>query len=173
MSYLGPLWEPVSSHVVADSNALSPSKWGDERTYRTPRSSSLYVKALPNVPTHPINACEIHGTAQTMNEKKQPDRAYPSQSATPLSLQGLLLILASTQRDLQNVTRGRVPAGETVLTTSAWLDLWRKTLNISGCLSGLTSPFESYCVEYVKATPSGLEGGVCIQHREDLGYGKS
>jgi hypothetical protein len=36
----------------------------------------------------------------------------------------------------------------------------------------LTTPSASYCVGYVKATRGAL-GGDCIQHREDLGNGKS
>ena len=89
--------------------------------------------------------------------------AHASQGTTSVSLINLPVI-AGAQRDLQEHYSGQTPPNETVLTMSPWLAVRCKMLGIPNC--------SQYCVEYVRVTWGDLEG-VCIQYREDLGYGKS
>ena len=111
-SHLWLLREPVPSHVVANSTALVSASQGDKHTYRTLKSSSLYVKASPKVLTLSINACQIDGTAQIIYEESKLNESYPSQGTTSLSLKSFLFILASTQRDLQEHFREQTPIKE-------------------------------------------------------------
>ena len=53
-----------------------------------------------------MNACKFSGTAEIMYEENHLNEAYPSQGATPGSLQGLLLIFASAQRNLHTRYKG-------------------------------------------------------------------
>jgi hypothetical protein len=82
-----------------------------------------------------------------MYEDNQSNGAYPSQGTTQVSLNSLLVIPASTQRDLQEHYRERLPHEKTALTTCALLAFRRKSHNLLGCVIGLTFPFESYCAE--------------------------
>jgi hypothetical protein len=87
-----------------------------------------------------------------MYEKNQLNEAYASQGSPTVGLLSTLVISTGAQRDLQEHYMGQTPSEKTVLTTSALLAFSRKTINISGCLNGLTTPFESYCAANVKAT---------------------
>jgi hypothetical protein len=89
-------------------------------------------------------------------DRIQLNETYPLQDTTLARLSGLLIILASAQRYLQEIRWDRLPP-ENLLTTSAELIFWLQIHGPSWCMKGLAAPFELYCVEHVKATHSSLE----------------
>jgi hypothetical protein len=57
---------------------------------------------------HSINACKIIGvTARIMYEENHLSDAYPFQSTTSFGLKSYLVVLATTQRDLQEYYTGQ------------------------------------------------------------------
>jgi hypothetical protein len=56
---------------------------------------------------HSINACKIDVTIQIMYEENYLNKAYPFQSTTPVSLESFLIVLATTQGDLQEYYTGQ------------------------------------------------------------------
>jgi hypothetical protein len=69
-----------------------------------------------------------------------------------LSSKASWLSLHALKETYRNITGDKLPTRKIVLTTSAWLAFWKRTLDASGCLNGLNTPsdLERYCAQGVK-----------------------